>query len=356
MPGAITYVLIGSRIGGVSYSKPVQQVFTEAAILALTEFSNLSCLSYIGPRDERRIPQLPSWVPDYTIPLIVKPLASSDRFSAATTWQTQAEISGSVPQTLTLEGAYIDDVVGVCTAYWNANEPNGISNLLNLAMNPIPFSLDPDLSFMDQLRTTLHAELYTRRDQIEPEAGSQELEDSFQRWMFRQSYSALARQDIHLANSFLLEPKTTFESAMHALGISGPLNLLTGSLTGQFRDDVWTTLTLISNQASQEQLFSVFSNAFEGDIFTNDWTDFCANRSVFRTEKGYLGLGPSWMKSGDRVYIVKGAAVPYVFRPLPAKGETAFELEGDVYIRGIMEGEAEERLGRPLYWSEIVVH
>jgi hypothetical protein len=209
---------------------------------------------------------------------------------------------------------------------------------------------------MDLLRNTLHAEFNVRTDPSDPAAVRKEMEESFQRWLFRQTYFALARQDDQLASSFLLDPRTTFESAINALGISGPLELLAGSLSGDFQDEAWTSRTLISRQSSMAQLFLTFSSAFERDAFTNAWADVCTNRSVFRTEKGYLGLGPSWMLPGDRVHIIKGAAVPYVFRPIPLKGESAFELEGDVYIRGIMDGQAEARLGTPFHWTEIVVY
>jgi hypothetical protein len=121
----------GSTINGVDYSKSAQQVFTEAATLALTEFRDLSCLSYIGSRETNRVPQLPSWVPDYTVPLTIKPLASSSGFRAGTTWQRQVQTSTNSPCTLTLEGANVDTVTTVCAAHWTARESNGSWTLSN---------------------------------------------------------------------------------------------------------------------------------------------------------------------------------------------------------------------------------
>lgn len=37
-------------------------------------------------------------------------------------------------------------------------------------------------------------------------------------------------------------------------------------------------------------------------------------RSLFRTEDGLIGMGPRWLSKGDRVMLVKGAIIPYVFR------------------------------------------
>ena len=161
-----------------------------------------------------------------------------------------------------------------------------VLDLIKLALNPIPVFQDPDLSFMDLLRNTLHAEFNAQINPSDPAAVRKEMEESFQRWLFRQTYFALARQDDQLASSFLLDPRTTFESAINALGISGPLDMLAGSLSGDFQDETWMGLTLISRQSALEQLFSIFSSVFERDAFTNEWADVCTNRSVFRTEKG----------------------------------------------------------------------
>jgi hypothetical protein len=182
------------------------------------------------------------------------------------------------------------------------------------------------------------------------------MEISFQRWLFRQTYSALVKQDESLATSFLLDPSGNIGSAINTLGISDPLGLLTGELTGDFKDEAWKGLAVIARKNSMKQLFSTFSSVFERDAFTNAWTDVCTNRSVFRTKKGYFGLGPDWLLTGDHVYVIKGAAVPYAFRSAPGKGEAAFELEGEVYIRGIMDGEVEARIGTPIEWTKMLVY
>ncbi|RYP17233.1 hypothetical protein DL765_004618 [Monosporascus sp. GIB2] len=61
-----------------------------------------------------------------------------------------------------------------------------------------------------------------------------------------------------------------------------------------------------------------------------------ADRRVFRTARGYIGLAPALAGAGDEVVLVKGAKVPLVLRP---RGE-ARTLQGDCYVRGVMRGEA----------------
>ncbi|RYP06079.1 hypothetical protein DL764_003369 [Monosporascus ibericus] len=61
-----------------------------------------------------------------------------------------------------------------------------------------------------------------------------------------------------------------------------------------------------------------------------------ADRRVFRTARGYIGLAPALADVGDEIVLVKGAKVPLVLRP---RGE-ARTLQGDCYVRGVMQGEA----------------
>ena len=67
----------------------------------------------------------------------------------------------------------------------------------------------------------------------------------------------------------------------------------------------------------------------------------CANadRRLFATDRGYIGLGPAEMQKGDHVYILSGGNLPYLLRPVPRPRPRTFELVGDCYLHGIMYGE-----------------
>jgi len=60
------------------------------------------------------------------------------------------------------------------------------------------------------------------------------------------------------------------------------------------------------------------------------------HRRMMRTDKGYLGLVPALAQTGDRIVLLKGLNVPALVR---SKGET-WELVGDCYVHGMMNGEA----------------
>ena len=64
------------------------------------------------------------------------------------------------------------------------------------------------------------------------------------------------------------------------------------------------------------------------------------NRRLIRTDKGFIGLGPGLCEPLDHIAICKGGKLPLVLRP---KGED-WELIGDCYVHGIMDGAKWEAL------------
>lgn len=74
-------------------------------------------------------------------------------------------------------------------------------------------------------------------------------------------------------------------------------------------------------------------------------------RSFIFTERGHMGLAPDWCKPGDAIAIMGGGAVPMVLRPV---GEVAskegdvpvFEVVGEAYVHGVMDGQALDAKGR----------
>lgn len=75
-------------------------------------------------------------------------------------------------------------------------------------------------------------------------------------------------------------------------------------------------------------------------------------RTLFVTQKGYLGIGSAGIKEGDDVYIFYGGNIPFITRSKEETGnlgsiETTHkrcELVGDCYLHGVMEGELVKEL------------
>jgi len=61
-----------------------------------------------------------------------------------------------------------------------------------------------------------------------------------------------------------------------------------------------------------------------------------AGKRPFLSRVGYVGMGPCYMRAGDKIAIFNGASVPFIVRPV---GEDRFRLMGECYCDGIMHGE-----------------
>jgi hypothetical protein len=62
-------------------------------------------------------------------------------------------------------------------------------------------------------------------------------------------------------------------------------------------------------------------------------------RTFFISEKGYMGIGPDDIKSGDVVVILFGVRTPFILRPNPLQ-DGLYQVIGDCYVDGFMSGEA----------------
>ncbi|CAG8948784.1 hypothetical protein HYFRA_00001906 [Hymenoscyphus fraxineus] len=68
------------------------------------------------------------------------------------------------------------------------------------------------------------------------------------------------------------------------------------------------------------------------------WSKTQGSQKMYRTKRGYYGMGPVSLEKGDQVWVICDARVPFVLRPSVAV-EGAFELIGETYLHGCMHGE-----------------
>ena len=70
----------------------------------------------------------------------------------------------------------------------------------------------------------------------------------------------------------------------------------------------------------------------------------CFNRRPYLTRKGLVGLGPRDVRQGDVLCIIYGSYSPLILRPVESSTGKAreFELVGEAYCDGLMDGEALE--------------
>jgi hypothetical protein len=80
--------------------------------------------------------------------------------------------------------------------------------------------------------------------------------------------------------------------------------------------------------------------SLHAQYYHSGFREACLGRRFFITKKGYFGIGPAELEEGDEIYILAGGKVPLVLRPSPESQPNTFELVGDCYVHGVMDGEA----------------
>ena len=92
--------------------------------------------------------------------------------------------------------------------------------------------------------------------------------------------------------------------------------------------DLMTKLNAMRGMPLSGKVIEHVQDSFKGRVF-------------FTTETGYMGLGPSGidtMRQGDKVCVISGCCTPFVIRPV--EGTTCYDLIGEAYVHGLMDGEA----------------
>jgi hypothetical protein len=71
---------------------------------------------------------------------------------------------------------------------------------------------------------------------------------------------------------------------------------------------------------------------------------FCNGRRLIYTKHGRYGFAPKASRTGDVCAVISGCKIPMILRPLGSLGY--YQLVGEAYIRGVMEGELAQKEGQ----------
>ncbi|EXJ53371.1 uncharacterized protein A1O5_13390 [Cladophialophora psammophila CBS 110553] len=74
------------------------------------------------------------------------------------------------------------------------------------------------------------------------------------------------------------------------------------------------------------------------ESFINAINRVCPGRRLLLTQKGYLGLGHTYLQQGDIIVVLFGGPTPYLLRE--KQGANSYTVVGECYIHGLMGGEA----------------
>jgi hypothetical protein len=112
---------------------------------------------------------------------------------------------------------------------------------------------------------------------------------------------------------------------------------LTSSNEHRARADKWAVW--LSN--ADTELLDEYLKDPDIDMLVDLVDVMSSRRSFVITKHGRLGWCPHTCQEGDVISVLAGGRVPFVLRKC---GENQYQLIGDAYIHGIMDGEAVEAL------------
>lgn len=348
--GILGLALSQNQILQPDYQIPLPELFinlVKRSIETTTSDNQLEFLNHAGLGYKPTIPNLPSWVPDWTIKTTCKPflgaqgehelfynetaiheieedaidlmtygraipagdtgarfrfgLAFRDQVGRASPWLYNAtpgskpEVSVLPGNVLEVEGCMVDSILVIGSEYPVLDQDDYdtdrkiLMEWVDLVVQHLPGSLsklDPSTVWQTFFRTLLHG-----RDTTE----------------FDYSFASMPR-DI-----FALSPPAHLE-------------------------DFWAALRESEHDKFLEHIPPSIADV---KYFTKHFRKTCTGRCFGITKEGSMGLFLPDSQEGDLICLISGARIPFCIRPKSqkeAKDEQVFSLIGPVYVQGIMQG------------------
>ena len=279
-----------------NYGATARDVFTVSSSYMMNTNKSLRILHIAGIGWSRQILDLPSWVPDWSAPhraIIFGDMADNASYRASASLPSNVK-AGPSPGFITLRAVFVD-AMHVClpqpdvTLSWRLTDAG--SEEYRHAM----------ISWVDQLRAAVDTSSYYAENGYDKD-------DVLWRALLANTIrpGLPAREEYrHFFESWLL---------IHRQRAANGTN---GKIDKGIWDEAW-----------------MFNAAF---------SDAMDTRVIFTTKRGLIGIGPPYMQSGDMVCIIIGAQTPFLVRkrmsPIPEKAAPVYELVGDCYVHGLMNGE-----------------
>ncbi|PVH69010.1 hypothetical protein DL98DRAFT_186794 [Cadophora sp. DSE1049] len=342
-----------------SLKSTAESVFTSIVTLLLEKLPRLSNLSHVEDKGSRRFAGLPSWVPDYTNTLTPVPLTSIRGETYAFNCcpddympDAQHTIAGS---SLRLNGALFDRVSEVGVPMWEIIKSSDISSCLKLCEGIKQPYLDTNQDAGEVLWRTMIANSHNS------EPAGDTMSAVFSMWARNRLAAKLTPEIMVRDETGAITSNVRLNEALIRSQLSGLQalhNTSTGKLSLPAVDEVLASARQMHHFKLQdfvsqgnnvldpndpfptaaEQLNRVERDAAAFHTALSPTIPF---RRLYLTEKGYLGLGPQSMMVGDQVSMLQAARVPFVLR---GNADGSFELMGETYVHGFMDGRMAEEL------------
>ncbi|OCK85851.1 hypothetical protein K432DRAFT_216315 [Lepidopterella palustris CBS 459.81] len=326
------------------YKQSVQNLYLEVARALLISHEDLGLLSHVQDMSHTRIPNLPSWVPDYSVVLHPYPL----KFRGPCQWNASGD-SRWKPDTSAMEKGQLHvqgfrlDIIDKTSILRNESKDplTPWASTVGLAFGLDDYyqrihPKDKPVSRVEVLWRTLTTNTYARQHPAPSLVGklfidyilNLQIRHRLMPWS-----SEVEFQPHHAPLS-----KSTYPE-WHALLASEP------------------PLSPYGLESYKQRLSAVVESLFAGTYspigLAQLQHEFDISggrmRRLFKTRNKYLGTGARSLQIDDEVWVLAGAPVPFILRHLNGGN---YRLLGEAYVHGVMHGET---TGMGLKFQDIVL-
>ena len=286
------------------YSSPVSVVYEQATFKMIEKSRSLEVFSQLSPRSIKNngllASKLPSWVPDWTLEMTTGQLAvlAVRQERAALDFKASASTFTSARQQeqgkLSLNGILLDSIAVLST---------------HKALN-----LDATIDYFKEIRDLAGVEVFPDRLY------------GIKTSTYYDAFWQTLCSSLLPSRSNLADPAEVRAS---------------DNLTQRSWHDAWWDWRL--NYGTDDERADLVNAEFTGSelaAFNSSVSVSTCLRIFFLSkDKRWMGFIPMDAEIGDVIALLEGGRVPYILRPKTGVDEGCYELIGDAYVHGIMDGE-----------------
>ena len=329
------------------YKMSIEDVFQATVVSIIEETQSIRLLGFLVDPSFRKLPELPSWVPDLTA-IIGDPLITECIYSGAPAFDASGSSSRGflgysiTGKTLSLKGKRLGTIQGKGEPYLDMNRTGNFAECSNLILS---LPKEYRLTGQDRMEVFWRTLIGDQDENGKPAASR--LGASFRDWLT----TLAAKGTLTALRSGLTRGEYfTSQSATVKLASaeSGPWfptmqEMLDFCERCGYHE---SSVTTPSDTSSIENEWNVRVHPFASRIQYS-----CAYRCLFCTEEGLLGIGPQSLQAKDSVWIVSGSPTAMVLRAVEDECSPArFHVIGEAYVNGVMYGEA---IDMETIWQDI---
>ena len=336
------YALLGmvNDAGGISpdYSKSVEEIYMQTAKHIMITNKDLKLLSEV--KELRPNPELPSWVPNWSISPKVTTLATRNsngtrRYLAAGESSAKFTVSESGEKAIAIHGLCFDEIsphLGVVSSIADGSNYTpwlGLTAYSTGLWAELARSVFPEGVYTPTGEPLIQA--YNRVLAADQSLISDRIDRDTKAAYFPQTINFISAVKSEIGH--ILYPQ--------AIRQVKDLNIDLEAILGSYikGPELYSTADVMEYLYKSPRVEGVppeILGYVESELFSVNYA-ITEGRKIFISKSGHMGLCPEATEPDDIVCVLFGADVPFVLRPLQNGNHL---LVGECYIDGFMDGEA----------------